>query len=118
MSNLRAERCSDNSTSTTSHDNNDREVDWLCCACNMDLHSEENIWGLMVSVITNGFTPYVLDQIQSLLNFLHIPILSGYAKDVPHFPVLLNLMTFHQPSGATLWGMVSSNSSTTFLERL
>ena len=45
MSKGRAERGSDNSTSTTSHENNDREVNWLCCACNMDLHSEAESLG-------------------------------------------------------------------------
>ena len=40
MTKRRDEHGSAYSTSTASHDDNDKDADWLCCACNMDLHSE------------------------------------------------------------------------------
>ena len=45
----------------------------------------QNLWVAMVSVVRNSFTLYVLLQIQSLLNFLRISILSDYTKTVLHF---------------------------------
>ena len=45
MTERRGERGLDNSASTAGHNNKDEDVDWLCCACNMDLHSEAESLG-------------------------------------------------------------------------
>ena len=45
MTKRRDERGSAYSTCTASHDDNDKDANWLCCACNMDLHSEAESLG-------------------------------------------------------------------------
>ena len=70
-------------------------VIWICTL-------RHNLWVAMVSVVTNSFTLYVLLQIQSLLNFPRISILSDYTKTVLHFPVIFYLMTSHLPSGQNI----------------